>query len=231
MSIRPSLLAATALMAAAVCAGVHAADTQTENINVLERRTFSYSQIYARGILPRSTTHELRLTLAYFAGSSWQQDALLDIAGRAAGILAQCGVLVSQIEIARIDAPQHYHYFATLVSRELAFALQLPKPTAYFVSDTRQQPAFDAEAIGRGNSRTRPELADTVWITRTARDPGIVLAHELAHVLMDSGEHVEEPENLMRTRTTAENTRLSPAQCGRLRATGTGNGLLHPVKN
>lgn len=231
MSIRSSLLAVTALMAAAVCAGVHAPETQAETIDVLERQTFAFVQIHARGIPPRTATHELRLTLAYFADNGWQQDTLLEITGRAAGILAQCGVSVTQIEIARIAAPQRYHYFATPVSRELVRALQLPKPTVYFVIDTRQQPAFDAEAIGRGNSRTRPELADTVWITRATRDPGIVLAHELAHVLMDSGEHVEEPDNLMRTETVPENTRLSPGQCDRLRATGAGNGLLHPVKN
>jgi len=98
------------------------------------------------------------------------------------------------------------------------------------VRDTRSRPAFDAEAIGRGNSRTRPELADTVWITATTRDPGVALAHELAHVLMDSGEHSEEPGNLMRDETSAKNTALTAAQCVRLRDTASANGLLKGVQ-
>jgi hypothetical protein len=53
-----------------------------------------------------------------------------------------------------------------------------------------------------------------------------VLAHELAHVLMDSGAHSEEPGNLMRDETMPGNTRLSSAQCAKLRETGTASGLL-----
>jgi hypothetical protein len=100
------------------------------------------------------------------------------------------------------------------------------RPGVFLVRDTRSQPAFDAEAIGRGNSRTRPEIADTVWMTAATRDPGIALAHELAHVLMDSGEHGEEAGNLMRDETSPRNTSLSGAQCARLRDTGSANGLL-----
>jgi hypothetical protein len=125
-----------------------------------------------------------------------------------------------------IDAEQRFRSFYTPVSRELARALPLAKPTIYFVDGTRQRPAFEAEAIGRGNSRGRPELSDTVWIIRGARDLGIAFAHELAHVLMDSGEHVHEPGNLMQAETAPEHTRLSAAQCDRMRATGLANGLL-----
>ncbi len=143
-----------------------------------------------------------------------------------AQILGQCGVKLAQAELVLVDAPQQYHYFDTPVSRGLARGLQPAKPTIYFVTDTRQQPAFDAEAIGRSNSRTRPELADSVWITRATRDPGIALAHELVHVLMDSGEHVEDKVNLMRETTAPENTRLTAAQCAQLRDTAEKNGLL-----
>ena len=75
-----------------------------------------------------------------------------------------------------------------------------------------RSPAFDAEAIGRGNSGSRPELRDTVWIALGSRDLGIVLAHELAHVLMDSGEHSDEPGNLMRDETAPENTHPCPSE-------------------
>ena len=130
----------------------------------------------------------------------------------------------------RLEAPARYRVFDTPTSRELARELALSKPTIYFVAGTRQQPAFDAEAIGRGNSATRPELKDTVWVARGARDLDIVLAHELAHVLMDSGAHSGEPANLMREDTAPDNTRLNQAQCTRLRETATANGLLQPVR-
>ena len=73
---------------------------------------------------------------------------------------------------------------------------------------------------------TRPELADTVWMTAATRDAGVALAHELAHVLMDSGEHSDEPGNLMRDETSPTNTALSVTQCTRLRETALSNGLL-----
>ena len=57
-----------------------------------------------------------------------------------------------------------------------------------------------------------------------------MLAHELVHVLMDSGDHSDEAGNLMREDTAPGNPRLDEAQCSRLRATATANGLLQPVR-
>lgn len=168
----------------------------------------------------------LRLTLVQFAGGLWQEGDIRATAEQAVQILARCGIATGSMDLVRVDAEARFRTFHTQTSRELARKLQPRAPAIYFVDDTRQRPAFDAEAIGRGNSRTRPELADTVWITRATRDPGIALAHELAHVLMDSGAHSEEPGNLMRDETSAGNTLLSAAQCTRLLEAGKANGLL-----
>ena len=194
-----------------------------ESIAVLERRDL----MIERGATP--PTHQLRLVLAYFKGA-WAPEEIQTAARRGARILGQCGVAIAQAELVLLDAPARYREFSTPVSRELARALSLGKPTIYFVAGTRQQPAFDAEAIGRGNSGTRPELRDTVWVARGARELGIVLAHELVHVLMDSGEHTTQPGNLMREDTAPNNTVLSLAQCAQLRETATANGLLRPVR-
>lgn len=191
-------------------------------ITVLERRALPVERSVS------APTHSLNLALAYLEGGGWAPEVILAAARRSAQILAQCGVALRMLEIVLVSAPERFRDFYTPTSRELARALLLGKPTVYFVTDTRQRPAFDAEAIGRGNSRTRPELRDTVWITRGAHDPGIVLAHELAHVLMDSGEHSQAPGNLMREDTAPENTRLSADQCAQLRDTGSANGLLSP---
>ena len=202
---------------------------ETIKIKVAERYTLAADQVYRRGPAPHNATHQLTLTLVYFTGSDWPRDAMVGAARNVAEILEQCGMLLRQVELVRVDAPQRYHYLNTRVSRELAGTLQLAKPTVYFVTDTRHQPAFDAEAIGRGNSETRPELADSVWVTRATRDVGVALAHELVHVLTDSGEHVELPDNLMREETTPENTRLTNAQCAQVCDVGAKNGLLRVV--
>ena len=194
-----------------------------EIVTVLDRREIVLEPA------PISPGNELRLTLAYLDGSGWTPEAIVGAAKEGARILGQCGLAMKTAELVRIAAPIRFHDFLTPVSQELAATLRLGRPTVYFVSGTRQRPAFDAEAIGRGNSRTRPELADSIWITRGTRDLGIALAHELAHVLMDSGEHSAEPINLMREDTAPGNTRLSDRQCEQLRSTGLANGLLKPL--
>ena len=170
----------------------------------------------------------LRLTLVNFAGGNWQSQEIEAAAAQASKILGQCGILPGATTLVRAEVEARFRIFHTPTSRELARNLRAGTPAIYFVDGTRQDPAFDAEAIGRGNSRGRPELRDTVWVVRGARDLDVVLAHELAHVLMDSGEHSQEPGNLMREETTPGNTRLSAAQCARLRDTATANGLLKP---
>ena len=208
------------LALAALVAGAALADTP---IAARERETL---RLEARG----AATHELRLTLAVLEGSGWTREAIVPLAAQSARILAQCNVALVSVELVRIGAPARFRDYATPTARELARTLPLARPTVYFVADTRQRPAFDAEAIGRANSRTRPELADTVWLTRATRDPGIALAHELVHVLMDSGEHAIEPGNLMNAETAPENTRLTPDQCARLQSNATASGLLRQAK-
>jgi hypothetical protein len=94
------------------------------------------------------------------------------------------------------------------------------------VQETRSDPAFDAEAIGVSNAQRRPELANTVWVAYGARDLAHAIAHELVHVLSDSGEHSDALGNLMRDETSPENAALTAEQCARMRSRGAANGLL-----
>ena len=174
----------------------------------------------------RALSLALPLTIVMLDGSGWTQERADSALHEAAEILAQCDVALERAGFNVVEAPASQMDFSTPAARELARAYPVARPTLYLVRDTRSRPAFEAEAIGRGNSATRPEIADTVWMTAAVRDPGVALAHELAHVLMDSGEHSDEAGNLMRPETSRTNRRLSPAQCARLRDTGTANGLL-----
>jgi hypothetical protein len=176
-------------------------------------------------------TQRLRLEMVMMRDAGWSSDRILDATKQAGRILAQCGIRMTFVELAEFDGPARYRYLDTPVSRELARRVRLAHPAIFFVADTHNRPAFDAEAIGRGNSRSRPEMTDTVWITAGARDLPNVIAHELSHVLADSGEHSELPHNLMRDESAPDSTALTHAQCRRITEMGAANGLLKPAKH
>jgi hypothetical protein len=175
-----------------------------------------------------SASHELRLALYTFEGTRWAASQTVAAVLDAARLLAQCGVALAGAELRRLEAPRQFHFYSTPVARELLREVAVAKPAIFFVEDTLNDPAYDAEAIGLGNSATRRELANTIWVAYGARDLPLALAHELVHLLSDSGDHSDEPGNLMRSETAVENTRLSDTQCRRLRTRGEANGLLAP---
>jgi hypothetical protein len=176
---------------------------------------------------PAPSTHRLQLDLVMFRDTSWEPEPILDAVRGAAAILAQCGIRLERAELYRFEGGDPaLRYLSTPVSRQLVRRVRPAKPAVFFVRDTRHVPTFDAEAFGTGNTATRPELAFTVWMTAWIRDLPLALAHELAHVLMDSGRHSVEPGNLMRDETAPGNTRLSPEQCASMAEAGERNGLL-----
>lgn len=179
-------------------------------------------------LVPRleQATHELTLHAHMFDGSRWKRPEIANAIADAARILGQCGVAVTAAELRVIDAPRAYRDYHTPESRRLLRAIHAPRPSVFFVEDTRQNPAYDAEAIGLANSRTRPELANTIWVAYGARDLPYAVAHELVHVLMNSGQHVDEPGNLMRDETAPGNDRLTARQCEAIKTRGEANGLL-----
>jgi len=170
-------------------------------------------------------THLLRLEMAVQSGTRWAPDVILAAVRRAAAILAQCGVQTIA-HLHEFDGPRRYRNLSSPVSRELARKMRLGRPAIFFVDDTLHRPAFDAEAIGRANAGTRPEMTDTIWVTAATRDLPIALAHELVHVLADSGAHSDAADNLMREDTAAGNTQLTAEQCASALTIGAANGLL-----
>jgi hypothetical protein len=171
-------------------------------------------------------THDLALHVYTFRGTRWTSDEIAAAVTESAKLLTQCGIALAHAQLNVIEAPRRFHDYYTPVSRELLRMMDTPKPAVFFVQDTRNRPAFDAEAIGLANAARRPELANTLWVAYGARDVAHALAHELAHVLSNNGEHSDEPQNLMRTETAPENSRLTPAQCDGIRSRGEANGLL-----
>jgi hypothetical protein len=177
----------------------------------------------------RPPAYRLRIEMAIISGTRWMPDVILDAVKNTAAILAQCDIAIALVQLHEYDGPTRYRYFSTSDSREFARRAGLKKPAIFFVDDTLQRPAFDAEAIGRANAKTRPEMEDTVWMTAAIRDVPIALAHELVHVLSDSGTHSNAPKNLMRDETESHSFHLSPEQCVTITAKGQANGLLERI--
>jgi hypothetical protein len=179
----------------------------------------------------KPATHRLQLALYTFTDTSWQPERIVSSVREAAPVFAQCGIRLERAELYSLEGGDpRFRYLSTPAGRELVRRMQPAKPAVFFVRDTRHQPVYDAEAFGRGNTASRPELAGTVWITAYIRDLSIALAHELAHVLMDSGEHPPEPGNLMREDTSLAGATMTAAQCARMTEQGTENGWLQPVR-
>jgi hypothetical protein len=195
-----------------------------EEIRVIATRSIPIEHVGGAN----GASHELRISLYTFSGTRWSKEKIAAAALEGAGLLAQCGVALSRVELWVIEAPRRYRFYYTPVSRELLRRIEVSRPALFFVDDTQNNPAFEAEAIGRDNARTQPELADTVWVAYGARDLAQTLAHELVHVLSNNGGHSDEPGNLMRAHTSWRNTHLNDWQCARLRLRGEANGLLTP---
>ena len=213
----PSLRCVTALL---LVVGMSA--LAAEPVSVVETRAVPKEQLP----IARGASHDLDLSLYTFQGARWERHEILAAVLDSVRVLAQCGVALAGAELRLLEAPRRFHFYSTPVSRELLREIAVSKPALFFVDDTLNRPAYDAEAIGLENAATRRELANTVWLAYGARDLPLALAHELVHVLSDSGEHSDEPGNLMRAETSPQNTHLSDAQCERVRSRGEANGLL-----
>ena len=175
-------------------------------------------------------SHTVTLDIVILSGAGWRIIEIHRAVGHAAEILAQCGVSVARARVRVVEAPRRFRYLDDTWSQRLVRRLDPARPAVFFVEDTLREPAFEAEAFGQGNTRHTPAMRDTVWITRAAEDIGIVLAHELFHVLADLGQHETNPDNLMHERTDGRNTRLYDWQCERLRKVATAFGLAAPVR-
>ncbi len=165
----------------------------------------------------------LDLSVVTVAGSGWEPPDVRAMLRSAAAIFGQCGIALRKASVHYVSAPERLRYFTLETAQALARARSYAKPAVYLVADTRRPVPFDAEAFAPANSAAHPLLADTVWITRGTPHPGLALAHELVHVLTNSGGHVSQPGNLMREQTALENTKLAPDQCRQIQ----GSSLLH----
>ena len=170
---------------------------------------------------------ELRLPLDVLSlDGRWSEARIAGILRSAYAILAQCGIVAGDLSLRAFDGPDYLRDLSTGSARTLLEAAGAERLTVVLARDTRMLAAFTGEAFGLGNTRRRPWLTNSVWLMLDVDDPGIALAHEVYHVLANSGVHVEGVANLMQARTRPDSTELTAEQCDLARETGTTNSLL-----
>lgn len=159
-------------------------------------------------------------------GIGWVQSDVTEAIFAATRILQQCNLSLGRLQVTRVRVSVEHRHLDIPHSRRLAAGIAPSRPALFFVDDTRNRPAFDAEAFGSGNSRSRPELRHTAWFTRGTPHLAQAIAHELFHVLADSGAHHDDAGNLMYSETAAGRQRLDPPQCAKLIEESRKNNLL-----
>ena len=174
-----------------------------------------------------STGSGLRISLDLLVlDSRWSRQRIEQAVQQAFVILAQCELVPGEISIHSISADDYLRDLSTGTARTMFEAVGTPRPSVVFARDTLMQAAYLGEAFGLGNTRMRPWLANSVWLMLDIEDAGIALAHELYHVIANSGAHVEGVANLMQPRTRPESLALTAEQCRLAQVNGIGNQLL-----
>ena len=166
--------------------------------------------------IPARNIYVINLTVLLIEGSGWETSVVKTGVEDGVRILSQCGIASARISLWQVRAPAAHRDFHTPSARLLAATLDPPRPAVFFLGPTRNTPAFDAEAFGTGNTRMRPELRHTVWITRGAADLPETVAHELFHVLANTGSHISDTANLMHDETAPGRRHLTATQCAAL---------------
>ncbi len=164
---------------------------------------------------------------------SWTTARIQPLIDRLAAVIAVCGIELQPVTVKFYDAQPQLRVMSVGAARTLRRELSLQRPTVYLLEQTRtlrspdgEYYRFDAEAFGRGNTRYRSWLLDTVWIAASVVDADLAVAHELLHVLMNTGEHNNIEGNLMNAATSPDNHHLNQQQCQRAIENGLANGLL-----
>ena len=206
-----------------------ACDAEPAEVTEIPLGVWTAEHLHGDGAMP-AHSHTMNLDVVVLGGSGWRIREVHRAVARAADVLAQCGVAVGRARLRIVEAPRRYRYLDDVWSPRLLKRLDLTHPAVFFVEETLRRPAFEAEAFGQANTRSWPIMRDTVWVTRAATELGVVLAHELFHVLADLGQHESAPDNLMNEYVDSANTRLHDWQCERMRKVSTAFGMASPVQ-
>ncbi|MBL4712890.1 MAG: S8 family serine peptidase [Gammaproteobacteria bacterium] len=182
----------------------------TSTVNIIEKPVMLSSDKQMTNALL------LKLNVVILKSSGWTITQATQAARQAMDIYSYCNINL-QITLTQLEVSDYLQDFHSLSSRTLIEKTKLTAPAIYLVKDTRRLEAFSGEAFGNKNSKNLLWLKNTAWLIAGQKDPGITLAHELFHILVDNGNHNIETNNLMNSETKAFNTQLTTTQCNELK--------------
>jgi hypothetical protein len=148
---------------------------------------------------------------------------------RALEILEQCDIVAGDLSVRVFEGADYLRDLSTGSAKTLLGDTPTEPARIVFARDTRMQEPYTGEAFGIANTRKRPWLANSIWLTLDVDDPGIALAHELYHVLANDGTHVEGVANLMQGNTRPDATTLTGEQCLKAQLNALEHGLMNSL--
>ncbi|MDZ7839924.1 MAG: hypothetical protein U5R46_03755 [Gammaproteobacteria bacterium] len=159
--------------------------------------------------------------LAVLEGAGWEWPGIERAVRQVEEIFGQCGVAVTVGHIYLLSAPDDFLELDESMQSRLLDRLPESRPAALLVGRTTDQDTAYSYLV----SAPVPSRG-TAWVTRASRPVclGVLLAHELGHILLNTARHNRDPENLMSYTCTISNiqrsaigARLSASQCRQLR--------------
>lgn len=181
-------------------------------------------------------THWFEATFVVFRETRWQAEAVLKRARRSAEIYRQCGIEFRAVKLVVSDAPWCFIDVGWTSLRDRKIAEATPatasRPYVYFIRNDLD--GYYAYAWRKGLA-PHAALRDTTWISRpieedldfnSSVDPSYEpLAHELGHLIGDSGHTDDTEKNLMGEQTEYLNDSLTTEQCLRFKK----SDLVRPI--
>ena len=195
------------------------------------------------GAAPNLTRNRVNTAATYFAmplqlvrlDQRWNYTALNKAIDAANELYSQCNIRLEVDSVVEVSGPDYLmdlssgHALTLSRAIDQSSAITQPPNTVtqvFLARDTAMLEQYDANAYGQGNTRNRPWMTNSLWLTHGIIDTEIALAHELFHITSNSGEHSTLAGNLMQTRTHPDNTTLTKDQCANAVQTGLAIGVL-----
>lgn len=188
---------------------INTATVDTTVINIINQHSIQSSDKL------KDDTLVLKVNLLLLKNSGWTVAQATQAARQTIDIYSACNINL-QISLSQLEVSDYLLDFHSLSSRTLIEKAKLTSPGIYLVRDSKRLEAFGGEAFGERNSKQLPWLKNTAWLIAEHKDPGITMAHELFHILVDNGDHNSDAGNLMNSETEAHHTKLTTSQCKQL---------------
>lgn len=160
--------------------------------------------------------------LAVLNAAGWEKVRVERAIHEVEAIFAQCGILVTAGSVYWLETSSQFLDLHESMQGRLLSRLPSMRPIALLVDQT----ADNDVAYSYLNSAPVASRG-TAWVTRNSHPAclGILLAHELGHVLLNTTRHSDDGDNLMSHTCTVSNVAefrpdasLAESQCEKLRA-------------